>query len=386
MTRKREPHQDPPLIGSDVDEPTSSHTSTLSRARRNADVAEGHIRHRLERAPTTAAIDITKHLPEVEAPSLEDLSVTVPAPALVSPEQILARFSELRRARAEVQERREGEPVEPGDEVLVDLVGYHAGRVLPFSVRTRRWLFLDARTEPPGLVEGLVGTPVGSSTTVEATLSDTHPTPALEGARSVFAITLHAARKVSLPDETDPVLLDDIGLGASLEETMDGIARMLEDELIPQLYEEARQLVLDEVGLRARMDLPELLIDEEIRRRWHEREGRHLVSMGVSLEDQEAALSAWRSDSGTRAEVERSLRVSLSLGAIAKRDGIVVDKEALLAYLEGMAEGASVPLSDLVDAVRQDPSLQKLLSDKLLHLLTVEHVMRCAEVRFEGAS
>lgn len=385
----KKPPKDPhPENGADdgAKEQTSARTSTLPKARRAAAFMAGEqLRQMLDRAPTVSLSRAVTQLPEVEAPRIDDIVVTVPAPEPIGADQILERFYELRRAHAEVVKRAEGEPAQKGDEVRIDVIGFLGEGVIPFSVRSDMWTTVEPNPLLPGLMEALVGTPVGESISVDVTLPDDYPVKELRGQTGVFAVTLHEAIGVTLPNEKDPRFFAATGLGETVEEVMEGIAEALRDELADQLVEKGRQMVLDELARRTEVEVPATLIDEEIRRRWHDVEGRVLAAMGLSFEEQERALEAWRRDPYTRAEVERALRISLALGAIVKRDGVEVDKEAVERYLRGLAEGAGAPMQELVDALKADPALQKTVQDKLLHLLAVEHVMVLAEIRFEGA-
>jgi trigger factor len=387
MATKKPPEEQFPSIGDDDDdEPKTSTRTRTSTVGRSISMMSGDaMRAMLERAPTAAPTSVTvPNLPDVEAPNLDEISVTVPAAEPITAEQIAAAFAAERREHAAVRDRPEGEAVGAGDEVMIDVIGYSNGEIIPFSVRNEMWVDAEPDDFLPGLFEGLVGIPVGESEVIDVDLPDDYVVPELRGAPASFAVSVHAARELTLPDDEDPKFLAATGLGKTLDEVMLALRAKLEEDMIDELVEEGRQLVIDQLAARVQVDLPKSLVDEEIRRRWLDAEGKTLATLGHEFDEQERALDRWKTDEITRALAERSLRVALAIGAIAKRDGVSVGKEEIDGFLSALAEGSGIDMQSMVDVVQRDKKTQRLLADKLLNLLTFEHVMAFVEVRYEG--
>lgn len=373
--------------GFDDDDEGGGSTNSVSRsrgARTLSDATSSALQAMLARAPTAAPTSASiPELPEVTAPDLEEIEVVVSATEPVTADELAAAFTALRRAHATARDRPEGEEIAAGDEVLVDIIGYAGGHIIPFSVRNGLWV--DAVPDPslPGLFEGLVGAPVGEAITVDVDLPDDYPVAALQGAAATFAMTIYAARSLELPAETDKAFFEKTGLGKTLAEVMAGLREAIEEQNEEDREEEAREEVIDQIAARTRVEVPNSLIDEEIRRRWLELEGKTLATLGHEFDDQEAALKAWQSDERTRVLVIRDLRLALGLGAIAKRDGVEVTKEAVDTFLLTLAEGSGIPMSQLADVVQRDKATQRQFSDKLLHIITLEYVMSQVSITFE---
>src|SRR5690349_8778715 len=68
-------------------------------------------------------------LPDVPAPNLDRFVVTVDAPAAPTAADLEAAVANLLKAHAEATYRNPNEPIQPGDEVLVDLIGFSGGHV-----------------------------------------------------------------------------------------------------------------------------------------------------------------------------------------------------------------------------------------------------------------
>jgi trigger factor len=324
-------------------------------------------------------------LPQVAAPSLEGLSVTVPAPEGFTAEQVQERFQELARAHATERYRLPTEALAWGDEVLLNIVGYANGRLIPFSVRTHAWLTLEPEPMLPGFYETLCGHSPGESLVVDVVLPDEYPVEALRGCPARFLVDIQAARQVVFPDPESPEFLEAFGRGGTLEEATRLVTQLMEEEATQMLLVQAQQLVLNEVASRTQVELPARLIDEEIRRRWGASEGRALLELHFSDEEQEESLSGWLADPATREEAEQRLRIALALGAICRRDGLTLSPERVEKLLREEAAAAGVSMDEVADALRAEPHRLAQIDQVAWHLLAVDHVMSRATVHFATA-
>lgn len=209
-------------------------------------------------------------LPEVEAPSLEGLSVTLPAPRGFSAEQVQERFLELARAHATERYRYPGEQISWGDEVLLDLAGYSQGRLMPFSLRTEVWLSVRAEPLLPGLYEALVGRSPGEGLAVDLTVPESYPVESLRGIPARFVVHIRAARQVTYPDLESAGFLQAFGRGGTLREAMHGVVRQMEDEA------DAAGLTLEAVADALRTEPEQLARIDQVA--WHLMTVDHVMS------------------------------------------------------------------------------------------------------------
>lgn len=325
-------------------------------------------------------------LPEVaEAPSLEGLSVTVPAPEGFTSEDVQDRFLELARPFATERARLPTEPIEWGDEVLLNLAGYSEGKLIPFSVKTDVWLPLEPEPLLPGLYEAIVGQAPTEGLVVDITLPDDYPVAALRGAPARFLVHVQAAREVTYPDFESPEFLEAFGRGKTLQEATASVVEQMKEEHTQLLLLQARQQVLAEVAGRTRVEIPAELVDEEIRRRWGATEGVSVTELNFSDAEQEESLRTWLEDVETRAEVELRLRIALALGAIVKRDGLTLTPAHVEKLLRDEAESQGLSPADVAASLKADPQAQARIEQAAWHLMAVDHVMKKASIVFEGA-
>lgn len=340
----------------------------------------------LKMGPLGDALAITPvELPRATAPSLEGLEVRVPAPDDLTQDDLVRRFHELKRTHGKTRERAEGEQVAMGDDVRVDTLGYCEGKLIPFSARFGLWLELAPQAALPGFAEAISAGKVGDSLEIELTLPADYPVEALRSRAARFIVDLRAAREVTEPDDESPAFLAALKMGKTLDEVMDAIRDELEDELADQLTLSGQDLVLDTLVERAKVEVPQSLIDEEVRRRWGQLEGKALAERGFDAEEQTEALQAWLTDPLTRADVERRLKISLVLKAITERDKLQLTPEKLEYFAITSAEAYGLSAAEVKKGLRESKELTAQMAQTAWHLLAVEHVMTLAKVRFEGA-
>jgi trigger factor len=341
----------------------------------------------LKRAPGMQALEgpAAVTLPAATAPSQEGLRVEAIPPAPVTEEDLLERLEALVQERAPCRERAPGEEVALGDEVLLDVMGYAHGALIPFSVRVDWRVMVAEDPLLPGFFESLVGAQVGLSMDVELQLPDTYAVEALRGATARFLVDVKAAYEPQPLDFESPELLPRLGLGATLEEAMQHIAEALTDEREAEARHTLLKRVLDALVERTEVDIPERLVDEEIRLRWLELEQPVLASKSFTAEEMEEAWQGWRQDPLTRLEAEWRLRAAVALRAICVRDGIQPDPEDVETLGGAIAEAAGIPLQGVEPLLRSRPGLAERFTHLVLHTAALDHVMSQVELTSEGS-
>jgi trigger factor len=352
--------------------------------------AASRLRSRVEQLPITQALSQGERpLPSIPSPSLEALEVTVEQPAPPTGDELAGRFVELLRELAPRRERAPGEPCALGDELWVDMVGFVDGTLLPGSARFSFALTLVPGGGFPGLAEGLVGAPVGELRRVEAVVGEAPAHPELQGLPVSFAVNVLRAFEVTPLDERRPEDLAKLERGDTLEAVMRSIAGELEALYQAQAEDEAQAKVLALLVERAFEGRPETealpsreAVDDELRRRWAQQEGRGLAELGLSAEEQQAALDYWLEDAEAREQVRRELRIAMVMKAVAEQERIAPSPEALRELaLEALAPfGLTQEL--LADAVAEDPAVGKALGLTAHQLAVLAHVMARAKVTF----
>lgn len=340
-------------------------------------LAELHALGIMKRMPAAFSLDSTEpvNLPPVTAPSLEGLTVALVPPAPLTEQDLVDRFDSLRRQHADRRERKPGEDVGAGDEVLLDVLGFANGRLLPFSARENWWAYVVAAPLLPGFFEALVGAKVGQSFGIELKLPATYPVEALRGQTARFLLDVKAARELKLLADDAPELLKRLGR-ATLTDVMRHLGEDLARERTAQMDRLTQERALDVLVARTQVALTSALVDEEIRRRWAETERPFLARKNFQPDELQEALEGWQTDALTRADAARRLTLGLALRAIATRDGVQPDRKATDALLDDLAGLSGVPRQELGRVVKEDAALARRLYDLAQYLATVDQVMK----------
>lgn len=335
-------------------------------------------------SPAVALDGLSVPLPPVSPPSLEGLTVRLPTVDPVTGRDIHARFQELRRESAPRRALAPEEAIAEGDEVLLDVMGFARGRLIPFSARAGWWAPVEPEPLLPGLFEALVGAQVGDVVEVALTLPPDYPVEALREEPAHFVVEVKAANELLAPDEASAECLALLGRGATLDEVMLRIGVELQDARELEAQREVQERVLDLLVERSAVAVPAALVDEEIRRQWMEAERPVLLRREFSPEELQDALAGWWEDPLTRGEAERRLKVALVLGAVAARERIQPRAQDLERLCEGFAGTAGLTRAELKRVLTSSPVVAQRAHNLLLHFATVDHVL--ARVSLEDAA
>ena len=324
------------------------------------------LRGKLERAPLAKPKSQVDSLPEVPAPDVSDLVVEVPTPAPITEAMLQNAVAEMALAHGEFIEREGDAPVEPGDEVLVDLVAYANGRVVPGSAKPEVWLTSDDEPALPGLRAVLNGHTIGKSVWAKVNYGEDAPVPFLVDQQLVYAVDILAARAITPAPLDSPSLLEAAGV-----EDVDGLVGLVNEGLEAERNRMASMHVQLAVAdaLQARLgdvEIADEIIDAELAHRWNEIEGEMLREKGLSVEDQTFARDAFVKAPGHRAELVHGLRTTMALAAIAKAHDIAPAREDLDRWLGQVAAFEGRPVEEVFEAFKEDADAHEAVGQALL--------------------
>jgi FKBP-type peptidyl-prolyl cis-trans isomerase (trigger factor) len=234
---------------------------------------------------------------------------------------VARRLQELRKLIS-MTEPRVRAPVEAGDEVEVDILGYVDGKV--FLAQQNAWLDVRPNVFLPGLLEAMVGLTPPESAVFQLRIPEHYPVAEQRGKVAAFAVTIRRARRRVLPDIDDPIFIQLTGRKVKTRAE-------LEAKVADELAEERGRLCVDEakVGLLRSLyvaigvndAVPDDLVDEELRKRWKAHIGDAMALQGVAMDDQKKSLAEF-STAHMRAESRRTVWEQRCLEAVADAHGL----------------------------------------------------------------
>lgn len=305
--------------------------------------------------------------PEIQIPSLEGVVIEVPSPPPLSEQEIEEAFERLAYESAVRYPRGPGQVVQQGDEVIVDLVGYMGGFLLPMTAHEGMRLIVEPDVFLPGFAAQLIGTPVGQAKMIEVVLPNDFGVEMARGMGAVFAVEVRDAFRLVVPDASDPSLFQRMGLGADLAQTMEGVIALLLDQRARQMAQDAVRITLETLLLRAPFDVSPALVEAEIQNWWRQTEGRFLIEKGLEREDLETSLEGWLDDPTLRTDATFRLKSALFLYAIAKQADLTSDRKELKGFLGEVAGALGIPLDAREKNLSRDFKEREILIDHFVY-------------------
>lgn len=246
---------------------------------------------------------------------------------------------ERTRQNTALLESVEGEDAvaQNGDTVLIDFVGKKDD--VPFAGGTAEGyeLVLGSNSFIPGFEDGVVGMKIGEEKALDLTFPTEYHAEDLAGAAVVFDVTLKEIKRKSLA-----ALDDDFAKDVSEFDTLDEYKADIKNDLEQRIQENAenqyKTKLIDAVIEGSDVIAPASLVKVEVDNYVNEM-SYTLRSQGVEIEDYLRMTGGNMED--MRKELtprgEHAVKSSLVLEAIADKEGIEVDDEALEAEYEKLA-------------------------------------------------
>ena len=296
--------------------------------------------------------------PEISVEQIEKgKSLIYTATVAVKPEVTLGEYKgiEVEKAKPEVtdedieaelkkvQEQNsrllsvEDRAVLDGDNTVIDFEGFvdgvpfEGGKAEAYPLTIGSHSFIDT------FEEQLIGKALNEEAEINVTFPTEYHAPELAGKPAVFKVTVKEIKAKELPE-----LNDEFAGEVSEFETMDeykaDIKAKLSESKQQAATTENENNVVQKVVDNAQMDVPEPMIDEQVRN-MIEDYARRLQSQGLSLEQymQFTGMTADQLKEQMRPQAERRIRTRLVLEAIVAKENITADDEAVDSEIAKMA-------------------------------------------------
>ena len=264
----------------------------------------------------------------VEVPAVE---VTVTDEEV---DQEVKRQQEANSRTVEVTDR----PVQDGDLIKLDFDGSVDGVPFDGGKGEDYPLTIGSGSFIPGFEEQLIGVSVGEPIDVKVTFPEEYHAEDLAGKDAVFACTVKSISYKELPELNDE-FAQDVSEFDTLEEYKADVRANLLKQKEEQAKEAKRNAAVDKAVGNAKMDIPDAMVDEQVRRMIQDMSSR-MAAQGITMEqymmytgmDQSKLEEQMRPDAVTR------IKNSLVLEAVAKAEGIEITDERLDEEIGKMAE------------------------------------------------
>ncbi len=314
--------------------------------------------------------------PEVVLGEYRGIKVNVPEAKLPEDamDMALKNIAEQRASLVPI----EGREVTTGDHVLLDFECYvdgelvEGGKAEGLSLEVKEGAFL------PGFSEQLVGKKPGDVADVDVSFPEDYRNTKLAGKPANFKVTLKELRQKAVP-ALDDELAKSLG-----QESLDDLKRAVEARMQMEIDQENRarsqRLVVEEIVKTSNVDIPDSMIERE-----HDLLMKQLKNYveqnGQEWAEYEKSDEFKKLRSGQHEEAKQRVLHSLVLGAIVRKEEMVVLEEEVAPMVAAIAEHNQIPHDRLAELWR-DEYLMRQVTEDILTNKVVDFLVENAEVNF----
>ena len=228
--------------------------------------------------------------------------------------------------------------VENGDMITLDFEGFVDGEAFEGGKGTDYPLTIGSNSFIPGFEEQLVGAVIGEEKDVNVTFPEDYHANDLAGKAAVFKCNVKAIKVKELP-ELDDEFAKDVSEFDTLEEYKKDIAQKLKERKEDVAKREKEDKVVDAIIENAQMDIPEAMVQNQIRQLVDDFV-RRLQSQGLSIDQyyQFTGLDNAKIQEQMRPQALKRIQSRLVLEKVAEVENIQVTDERVDEEIAKMAE------------------------------------------------
>lgn len=257
-----------------------------------------------------------------------------------------------------------------GDFAVIDYDGFIDGE--PFRGGAGRGELVEVGAEDflPGFTEQLVGMKIGEEREVEVRFPD-NAREDLAGKQAKFRVRLQEIKTRIVP-ELDDELAKEVGDFETLEELRADARKRLEEAAASEAEVELEATVIRMAADNASVDIPEVMIDQEVEQMKQELEFS-LMRSGLRLEDylKMNNLTEEQLRADLRLGAEQRVKTDLVLEAIGRAEG-----------LQASEEEVDERIRILLGSGRSEEELKELLADEDRRDVARANLLRLKAIRW----
>lgn len=248
----------------------------------------------------------------------------------------------------------EDRAVENGDQTLIDFDGYVDGAAFEGGKAEDYPLTIGSHSFIDTFEEQLVGKQIGEEVEVHVTFPEEYHAKELAGKPALFKVTVKEIKAKELP-ELDDEFAEEVSEFSTLEEYKADIRAKLADTKQKQATTENENNVVDKVVANASMDIPEPMIQQQVRNMIEE-QARRMQSQGLSFDQylQFTGTTIEQMEDQMRPFAEKRIRNRLVLEEVARQENIQITDEAVEEELKKMAESYGMELDQVKEFMGED--------------------------------
>lgn len=265
-------------------------------------------------------------------------------------ENVIERMRESKATPRKLEFRTTAQSGDVIDAAVVStLEGEEPGRAEPISVQ------LGSDQLSAELSEGIIGMSVGDTKVIHSTISEQHRDEKLRGKKVTYQVTLNGLSERVLPELTDEFAKTlELDVGTVLELRMK-VRQSLEEEAENQARVDAEAALLEQLVAENPFEVPQVLIDEEIR----------ALIMRSGLVDpkrtdvRQMAIEPFRE--GLQEVALKRVRSAILVDRISELEKIKAEEDEVKARIKEIAEENNVPEDEVRKFLAREGRLMNVM-------------------------
>ena len=264
----------------------------------------------------------------------------------------------------------EGRPVQDKDEVVLDFEGFVDGVAFEGGKGENYPLVIGSGSFIPGFEEQLIGAEVEKEVEVNVTFPEEYHAEELAGKEAVFKCTVHEIKAKELP-ELDDEFASEISEFDTLDALKADIKAKIKEEKNAEGKRKREDQAVEQVVANATMDIPEAMIDTEVRQMVNDF-GQRIKQQGLTMEQymQFTGMTSEKMLEEFKPQALKRIQTRLVLEAIVKAENIEISDEKLDEELTKMAEAYKMEVEKLKEfmgdaekeQMKQDMAVQEAVT------------------------
>ena len=268
-------------------------------------------------AEYTLEFDILPTLPPID---LEKLTVTKKTTKLDESE-VEKSIENIRKSRSVAEKQPDDYVAQNGDAAVIDFKGFVNDTEFEGGAAEKHHLILGSGAFIPGFEDQVIGHKSGDEFDVNVKFPSDYHAKHLAGQNARFAVKVHEVRKHTLPELNDE-LAKSVG-HESVEKLREHIRTILNDQYEEASKREMRNELLDILADKVKLDLPDVLVDQELNMAKQEHDRAHAHCDGDCGDDHK-----W-DEKKERKDAERRVKLGLILAEWGTQNKVEVTRDDL---------------------------------------------------------
>lgn len=255
----------------------------------------------------------------------------------VTEAEIMAEIEKERDAQSRIVPV-EDRAVADGDITTIDFEGFVDGEAFEGGKGTDYPLTIGSHSFIDTFEEQLIGANIGEEKEINVTFPEEYHAKELAGKPATFKVTVKEIKVKELP-EVDDEFAQEVSEFETLKDYKKDVKKQIKERKEKQALTEKEDAVIEKIIENAKMDIPQAMIDTQIRQMTDEFAGR-LQQQGLSMEQymQFTSLTPDKLTEQMQPQALRRIQSRLVLEAIVDAEKIEVSDEKLDEEIAKMAE------------------------------------------------